>query len=334
MYSALRLDEPEYVYMFICTVSPVHLGIHIGLLQMRFFIHYLLFPFTFLIGGGLFAIVIYSDFLHNHLGFFVTDMLAFWISVSGLSLWMLYWEGKFPATPNPANAHQRKYDIVFSVFSGLIVGLGHPLTLIIPETGLFGIGEFMLGLPFGVQLLIAILIPDLILYVYHRLQHETGDSFLWKVHKGHHLPSRMTYLMGGRNHLVDLLALITALSLVRMFGVSNEVMIWALWYPSFLGAVHHSNIDMRLGIINFIIAGPEAHRPHHAENMHEALNYAPVFPLWDVLFGTFVPFRRVGEVKYGVNGESDATATFLEIQLEAFDPKSYQGRQRQPEPGM
>ena len=54
------------------------------------------------------------------------------------------------------------------------------------------------------------------------------------------------------------------------------------------GLFQHSNCDIRLGWLNYLVSGPEVHRWHHSKQIAESnANYAHSFVVWDLLFGTY-----------------------------------------------
>ncbi len=64
------------------------------------------------------------------------------------------------------------------------------------------------------------------------------------------------------------------------------------------GFFQHSNVDVHLGPLNWIVAGPELHRWHHSRIVRESeTNFGNNLIVWDALFGTrFLPERQVGEL--------------------------------------
>jgi sterol desaturase/sphingolipid hydroxylase (fatty acid hydroxylase superfamily) len=66
----------------------------------------------------------------------------------------------------------------------------------------------------------------------------------------------------------------------------------------------HSNVRWTFGPLRYVFASPTYHRWHHtseAEGIDR--NYATIFPLWDLLFGTFhLPGRQ--PARYGVKDNS------------------------------
>ena len=62
-------------------------------------------------------------------------------------------------------------------------------------------------------------------------------------------------------------------------------MVWAA--TTVFRMVQHSNVDVRLGLLNWVVAGPELHRWHHSRHRTESeANYGNALIVWDVLFGT------------------------------------------------
>jgi sterol desaturase/sphingolipid hydroxylase (fatty acid hydroxylase superfamily) len=61
--------------------------------------------------------------------------------------------------------------------------------------------------------------------------------------------------------------------------------VWA--FSTVFRMFQHSNVDVRLGPLNWVFAGPELHRWHHSPRRAESeANYGNVLILWDVLFRT------------------------------------------------
>ena len=82
-------------------------------------------------------------------------------------------------------------------------------------------------------------------------------------------------------------------------GVSGEVLAAYFVFYAVNGFFQHSNCDVRLGPLNYLISGPELHRWHHSELPAESNNnYGNNLIVWDVLFGTrFLPSdREVGDL--------------------------------------
>jgi sterol desaturase/sphingolipid hydroxylase (fatty acid hydroxylase superfamily) len=61
---------------------------------------------------------------------------------------------------------------------------------------------------------------------------------------------------------------------------------------SALGAFEHMNARISLGRWSWVLVTPQMHRLHHSfAPEHIDRNFAQHFPIWDVLFGTYVAPR-------------------------------------------
>jgi ornithine lipid hydroxylase len=143
--------------------------------------------------------------------------------------------------------------------------------------------------PLWAQLPLALVALEFGNYWVHRIQHEGG--WLWRLHAPHHSVRRMYWLNGNRNHPGDVF-LTTFLMLLplALLGAREGLLLLV----GVVGGVHltlqHSNIDYRLGPLNWIVSAGEVHRWHHSRVLGEAnANYGAVLLVWDLVFGT----RRV-----------------------------------------
>ena len=226
-----------------------------------------------------------------------------------LALGLVLIEAIFPFEAFVETEHQRSTDVAFNVGTAVVLLAGHGLVVWVPTPLLDGS-----GLNRAVQFVIAWAGHDLLLYGWHRLLHESGSRALWRLHAWHHEPRRFTFMAGGRTHLLEIAVTVLALAATRLvLGVSADVMLWVVLCPVVSGAVHHTNVDFRLGPLNFLFPGPEMHRAHHDRDPAAALNYATSFPLWDVLFGTARPLRAGGETDYGMHGRDDRRTTWRQV---------------------
>lgn len=155
--------------------------------------------------------------------------------------------------------------------------------------------------PFWLQLTSFLLLADLLGYLAHRLLHA---RILWPVHAVHHSSREVDWLSAVRAHpLNDLFSRsVQALPLV-LFGFDPTLL--AVWVPLlvFYAIFVHANVPWDFGPLRYVIATPAFHRWHHAEATNEGCNFAGMFPLWDLLFGTF--YLPVGEAPpaYGIRGD-------------------------------
>ena len=140
--------------------------------------------------------------------------------------------------------------------------------------------------------LLALLIGDLLGYGWHRLGHIS--SLLWRFHGIHHVPTKLYMFMNNTVHFVDLFigSLVSAIPLV-LLGFSAEVIALSLFISGFHGFFAHVNADVRMGLLGYLMLGPEHHRWHHSTRVEESQNFGSAVALWDLVFGTFR--YRLGE---------------------------------------
>ena len=165
-------------------------------------------------------------------------------------------------------------------------------------------------LPGVVQVALMLIVADFLRYWLHRATHNSPT--LWRLHAIHHSPDRLYWLNVGRFHPLEevLQSLVETLPFV-ILGVDPRVLAGYYVFYAVNGFFQHSNCDVRLGALNWLIAGPELHRWHHAAEIRDAnSNYGNKLIIWDTLFGTrFLPAdREVGELG---NGEPSYPTTFV-----------------------
>ncbi|CAM5369506.1 sterol desaturase family protein [Streptomyces griseus] len=74
---------------------------------------------------------------------------------------------------------------------------------------------------------------------------------------------------------------------LALVGFSRPAVLVAGLFVAAQGYFVHANIDVRIGPLNHLLAGPEQHRLHHSTDLSEAGHYGSDLSCWDHLFGTF-----------------------------------------------
>ncbi len=132
---------------------------------------------------------------------------------------------------------------------------------------------------------------DFAAYWVHRAQHRFG--WWWALHSLHHSQRRVTVWTDDRNHLIDDLLVNLVLAVFAQFvGVQPDDFVLILMVGRLIESWSHANVDMSFGRLGErLLVGPRFHRLHHARadaaqpHIHDH-NFAPVLPVWDILFGT------------------------------------------------
>lgn len=150
--------------------------------------------------------------------------------------------------------------------------------------------------PVPMQTIMMALMVDSTRYWLHRISHEWAP--LWRFHAVHHSPHRLYTLNVGRFHPIDkgLQFLLDSLPFIVMGVPQAALSLYFVWY-AVNGFFQHSNADVKLGWLNYLVSGPELHRWHHSMWTQESNNnYGNHLIVWDWLFGTryLPPDREVG----------------------------------------
>lgn len=149
-------------------------------------------------------------------------------------------------------------------------------------------------LPALVQAGLMILVVDFMRYWLHRASHEWSPT-LWRLHAVHHSPHKLYWVNVARFHPIEKsFQFLLDAAPFMLLGVSEEVLALYFICYSTNGFFQHSNVELRLGWMNYLVAGPELHRWHHSWEARESnRNYGNNIILWDLLFGSyFLPGNR------------------------------------------
>jgi ornithine lipid hydroxylase len=153
------------------------------------------------------------------------------------------------------------------------------------------------GWPIWAQAVLMIVAVDFLRYWLHRAAH--ANNTLWKLHSVHHSVRRLYWLNTARFHPIEK-ALQMLLDSTPFLLMAVDPQVLALYYLAYStnGFFQHCNIDLRYGLLNYIVGSAETHRWHHSREPREANhNYGNTVIVWDVLFGTwFLPDARQVDV--------------------------------------
>ncbi|CDX19405.1 Transmembrane protein 195 [Mesorhizobium sp. ORS 3324] len=196
-------------------------------------------------------------------------------------------------------------DVFYLLFNGIVIKFGLLLVVgaamllverLIPQA----LTAAVRSQPVWLQAIEVLVLADIGFYLAHRAFHAV--PFLWRFHAIHHSIEEMDWLAAHRVHPVDQI-LTKSASLLPVFalGFSGEaIFIYVLiyqWQSVFI----HSNTRIRFGPLKWLLASPQFHHWHHA-NERQAFdkNFAGQLPLLDLLGGTLYMPDRMPE-KYGVD---------------------------------
>jgi sterol desaturase/sphingolipid hydroxylase (fatty acid hydroxylase superfamily) len=150
------------------------------------------------------------------------------------------------------------------------------------------------------QLAAKIVLGDFLRYWLHRAAHTWTP--LWRLHAVHHQPEKLYTTNVFRFHPVEkaLQFVCDTLPFILM-GIGPDVLGYYFVFYAVSGLFQHSNCDIRLGWLNYVVSGPEVHRWHHSRRTPESNhNYAHSFVVWDLLFGTYFRPRNLSVDNLGL----------------------------------
>jgi len=146
-----------------------------------------------------------------------------------------------------------------------------------------------------VSFVLYLLLFDLVDYALHRAQHHF--DWWWQLHAVHHSQRQMTLWSDNRNHLLDdLIRDLLFVGLALLVGVAPSQFVAIVAITQLVESLSHANVRLSFGRVGQrLLVGPQYHRLHHSIGIgHESAgagslgghNFAVLFPLWDLLFGT------------------------------------------------
>jgi len=149
---------------------------------------------------------------------------------------------------------------------------------------------------FGFQVLLVGLVIDFSMWLMHWLSHK--NETLWRLHALHHSSERLYWLNGERRHPISALVL-GGPGVLIAFLLGAPAYVVGTWMA--IVAIHlafqHANMDYKLGIFKYLLAGAQTHRWHHKKEYEDAqVNFGEVFLIWDHVFGTFLLPKQTQKV--------------------------------------
>lgn len=195
-----------------------------------------------------------------------------------------------------------KTDLTYMLLVQLALPAGLTLVLALGLLSVFGpfaphrLAPWPHAAPIWVQAGLMLLVAEFLRYWLHRAAHKS--RILWRLHAVHHSPDKLYWLNVGRFHPMEKgIQFLFDVLPFGVMGVREEVLLTYMVFYAVHGFFQHSNVRVRLGVLNHLVAGPELHRWHHSRDPTESdHNFGNNLILWDTLFRTrFLPAdRQVG----------------------------------------
>lgn len=174
----------------------------------------------------------------------------------------------------------------------------------------------MLDPVYGVYVyaIIQLLYIDLTNFLAHYLEHKV--PWIWYFHMTHHRATVLNPITKSRTHPVayiigfvniaifqipGLLMLSTAFNISRSSETKLTILFITYFIFSFIQHVRHTHIRINYGpYLSYILTSPHMHQAHHSRNpIHHNKNFAVIFSIWDIIFGSFYIPHKKERFKFG-----------------------------------
>lgn len=234
--------------------------------------------------------------------FMIRALLGF-----GGVLFFLILEALAPYRPNTVSKVKRwKTNITLSVFNSAAISLlfaGQTIKIsqdvTARQAGLLN----MAGMPGWLKILATVIFMDLILYIWHFLNHKV--PFLWRFHNVHHTDLNMDVSTAMRFHIGEL-SIFAVIKMPLLLFLGADVMGVVVFESLLLLAAqfHHSSLKAPgwfEKIFWVLFVPPSMHRIHHSVVIKERdTNFGTIFSFWDRMLGTFLDGVDQNKIRIGV----------------------------------
>jgi sterol desaturase/sphingolipid hydroxylase (fatty acid hydroxylase superfamily) len=182
------------------------------------------------------------------------------------------------------------------------------------------------GWPLWGELLFAVIVADLGITLCHYASHRV--EWLWRFHAPHHSVTRMYGFNGLIKHPVHQ-ALETAAGTTPLvlLGMPLEVGLLLGFAITVQLLLQHSNADMRIGPLRYVLALAPLHRFHHQRWAGIGdVNFGLFTNLWDYLLGTaaYEPAKRFTSADLGIGKQPDYPVGYFAQLAAPFRPQPRQ----------
>lgn len=154
-----------------------------------------------------------------------------------------------------------------------------------------------LSWPSWLEILIAIILLDCLIYWQHVLSHRI--PFLWRLHRVHHSDRDIDVTTAIRFHPFEIaLSMLLKIGAIYVLGPAAVAVILFEVLLNGCAMFNHSNIRLPLSVdrlLRLVVVTPDMHRVHHSIiNRETDANFGFNLPWWDRLFGTYIAQPQEG----------------------------------------
>ena len=169
------------------------------------------------------------------------------------------------------------------------------------SVGEMGWGLFnLLTLPFWFEIVAAVVLLDLAIYLQHVLMHRV--PLLWRLHRVHHADLDIDLTTGSRFHTIEIIVsmLIKGVVILLLGPALIAVLVFEVLLNG-MAIFNHANVSLPPAVervVRYLLVTPDMHRVHHSTVKRETnSNYGFNLSIWDRMFGTYIDQPEMGHDK-------------------------------------
>ncbi len=225
-----------------------------------------------------------------------------------------------PRRPRPAGAKRLRTNAALTVLSVLSLPLV-PVGLLGAShwAEVNGVGLFQqVALPVAFVIPATLLLRGLLSTGTHWLNHRV--PLLWRIHRVHHLDTDLDVSSTVRFHPLEFfVGALVGVPFIVVLGLPFWVLALYELLDVTVTLFSHSNTHVPGWIdrwLRYLIVTPDLHRVHHSTDARETdSNYGAVFPIWDMVLGTYVAQPRASheEMPLGLEVRDDAAHDLMPL---------------------
>ncbi|WNM57331.1 sterol desaturase family protein [Candidatus Nitrospira allomarina] len=231
-----------------------------------------------------------------------TDLIIRISAFIGILAIMAIWERMAPRRPWSADRSTRwiinlAMGGVSTLFIRVLLASGAVGAAVLAGQAQVGIFH-QLDWPWWVELSLAVILLDLVVYFQHVLMHAV--PILWRLHMVHHTDVDFDVTTGVRFHPLEiLLSMVIKIAAVLLIGASPGAVVAFEVLLNATSMFNHSNVRIPWTVdrlLRWFLVTPDMHRIHHSVIPRETnRNFGFNLPWWDRVLGTYLPDPSRGQ---------------------------------------
>jgi sterol desaturase/sphingolipid hydroxylase (fatty acid hydroxylase superfamily) len=153
--------------------------------------------------------------------------------------------------------------------------------------------------PFWLELVGAIVLLDLVIYLQHVMVH--AIPLLWRLHRVHHADPEYDLTTGARFHPIEIiLSMLIKMITIAALGPPLVAVVLFEVILNGMAMFNHANIKLPELLdrwLRRLVVTPDMHRVHHSMEPNETnSNFGFNLSIWDRLMGTYRAQPRLGQI--------------------------------------